>query len=1183
MQRFNTRKHFTVTAGKRLGALAVMLILSLAVIAQSKGHITVAFNNEKATTALRKVEKLSGRKIQYNYDDVNFKVTLSLKNKTPEDVIRAIVKGHRLRVQSNGEFIVIIRTDNIPTETTDGKTVQGIVIDMHGEPVIGAVVRDRTHKQNTVTDVEGKFALEAQSDRISLNASYLGMKAATWNGNRGDYAVIVMEDATNTLEDVVVTGYQQLDRRNLTSSVTSKDMDELKIAGVSDLSKMLEGQIPDLISTAASGEINATNRIRIRGTSTLIGNREPLWVLDGIILTDPISLTSDVLNDPDYVNRIGNAIAGINPQDIKRIDVLKDAAATALYGTRAANGVIVITTKSGREGKPIISYDTQLTLRKRPYYTDGKINLMNSAERIQFSKYLADQHYKYPSSMAWVGYEYALSQYYAGKLTEQEFKQEVRNMELRNTDWFDVLCHNSFSHDHSVSISGGSERVRYYTSVGYTDQDDVIDNTTNRRYTTMAKIDMTLSSKFQLQVNLNGYLNDREYAAGEVNPIDYAYNTSRTIAAYNPDGSLHYYQRPATTSYSYGYNILGEMENSGTTQQTSSVTATANLRYQPTNNLFFNAIFSANVNNGSIETYYGENTFHSKLLRRAGSDGTVSSDSYMPYGGEYTSQKNKNVGWTARLQGNYNKYIGWKHNINVALGFEASSAHVTGDSYTQRGYYKDRGRSFAVNIPESFTNYWSWMRSNVPTITDSKTNMVSAYATLSYSYGGLFTVNANGRFDGSNQFGSRSNEKLLPIWSVSGNANLRDITKIKAKWLDDLRLKASYGEQGNMLDNQTSELIIKKGGMNSFYNEMESTVAYFANPDLKWEKTRSINTGLEASLFDSRLQLEVEYYNKHTTDAFMSKTISDVNGYTSYIINSGTITNSGFNFTLTATPIKLKDFYWIFSGNLSKIYNKVKTAPGAETYQRNDFLTGNAVIEGQPVGTFYSFKFLGLSPTDGGPLIDDMEERQEEINNVSNYELYTRVLTPSDRREPDITGSINNTFTYKQWRLSSSLVYNLGAKTRLFRLFDGFATTGSAFMADHNINRDFLNRWQKPGDELKTNIPAVIGNGNKDYWYYSSHWNSRLADNAWEMYDYSTARVVSANYLKLSNLSLTYEFSRKQLDRMKLDRLAIILSGYNLHTWCDKSLRGQTPTQGGFTEIQLSDTPSYTLGVSINF
>ena len=1179
---------------KRLFA-TFLLFFATALTALASGKlISVSFKNEKATVALRKVEKLSGKKIQYNYSDVNFTVTLTANNQTAEQVVDAIISRHGLKTDSKGDYIVIIKDTNAPKDEDVPTAVQGIVVDEKGEPIIGAIVRNRASNTNTVTNAEGRFSIKCNSESAALDISYLGMKDGTWTGKRGDWAVVVMKDASQTLDDVVVTGYQQLDRRNLTSSVVSKNMDELMRGGVTDVSKMLEGQIPDLISTTGSGEVNATSKIRIRGTSTLIGNREPLWVLDGVILTDPVSLTSDVLNDPDYVNRIGNAIAGINPQDIKRVDVLKDAAATALYGTRAANGVIVVTTKSGREGKPIVSYSTQLTLRKRPYYTDSKINLMNSAERIAFSQALTDTHYRFPSGMAQTGYEDALSRYYANQITQEEFLSELNTLSTQNTDWFKLLTHNSLSHDHNVSISGGSEKVRYYTSVGYTDTDDVINSTDNRRYTAMAKVDMNLSSKLQLQVNLNGYLNKRNYAADEVNLIDYAYNTSRCIPAYASDGSYYYYKKSNGNGY-FNYNILNENDNSGTAQETNSVTATFNLRYQPIQDLFFNGVFSANVQNADIQTWYGERTYYASALRGCEYGETPDagdSNVTMPYGGEITQQTTKNVGWTARLQANYNKTFGkeMEHNINVALGFEASSTHTSGNTTTQRGYYKDRGMSFAQNIPTTYTGYWNWMQTNVPTLTDNKTNIVSAYATLSYSFKNLFTVNANGRYDGSNQFGSRSKENLLPIWSVSGNLNLMNLCKIKAPWVDDIRLKASYGEQGNMLDNQTPELIIKKGGMNQFYNEMESTVAYFANPDLKWEKTHSSNIGLESSFFNNRLQFEVEYYYKKTTDAFMSKTIADINGYTSYIVNSGDVTNKGFNFTLTATPVKLKDFYWIFSGNLSKVYNKVETAPGAETYTREDFLNGSAVVQGQPVGTFYSYKFVGLSPVDGGPIIDDWEERHSELVGGDEYSTYSKVLVASGKREPDLTGSINNTFTYKQWRLNTTLLYNFGAKTRLFRLFDGFSSS-SAFSSDKNVSRDFLNRWQKPGDEKTTNIPSVIGAGDHAYYYYSTHFTAdgvewtgaRLGNNYWEMYDYSTARVVSADYLKLSSVSLTYEFSRKLLDRLKLNRLAITLSGYNLVTWCDKALKGQTPTQGGFSEIQLSDTPSYTLGVSIDF
>lgn len=1173
----------------------LMLVVSMTALAQKSATlVSLTFNNEKATSALRKVEKASGAKIQYNYEDINFKVTLNAKNKSALAVVNEIISGHGLKAEANGDYIVIVKESRASKHDSDSKTVAGLVVDEKGEPVIGATVRNRSGKLTTLTDINGNFSIPSDADRVTLDVTYMGMKPASWSGNRGDYCMVVLKDASQQLEDVVVTGYQQLDRRNLTSSVVSKDMSELEIAGVSDLSKMLEGKIPDLVSLTNSGEVNSTTKIRIRGTSTLVGNREPLWVVDGIILTDPVELSSDVLNDPDYVNRIGNAIAGINPQDIQRVDVLKDAAATALYGTRAANGVIVITTKSGREGKPIISYNAQLTARRRPYYTDSKVNLMDSAERITFSQYLAEQHYRYPSKMPKVGYEYALNQLYTNNFTPEEFAEEVDKMSRYNTDWFDILCHNSFSMDHSVNVSGGSERVRYYASLGYTDQDDVVKLTDNKRYTAMAKVDMTLSDKFKLGVNINGYLNDRNYSAGNVNLIDYAYNTSRAIPAYNADGSRSYYKKYGNQDVEYvDYNILTEADNSRVEQRVSAVTATFNLRYQANDNLFFNGVFSVNKQNSDITTVHGENSFYSTCLRLCSADEVAPFKSYMPYGGEYQSQTSSTLGWTSRLQGNYNRYFGkeLQHNINVAVGLEASSTKYDAYEYTQRCYYKDRGKTFATNISTDYYNYWAWMQSNVPQITDNLSNMISVYATLSYSYKSLFTLNVNGRYDGSNQFGSRSKENLLPIWSLSGNANLMNIFKLDYDWLNTLMVKSSYGEQGNMLSGQTTRLVIKNGSMDAYYNENVSTPVYFANPDLRWEKTKSFNVGLEASVLNNRLQLEVEYYHKKTTDAFLSKTISDVNGFNSYVVNSGIIDNSGFNTTITATPIRTKDFYWILSGNVSRIYNTVKTAPGAETYELSDFLNGTAVIQGQPVGTFFSYNFLGLSPKDGGPIFEDWQERQAEISESSNYDVYTKVLVASGKREPDVTGSFSSTFTYKNWRLAATFLYSMGAKTRLFRLFDGFT---DGYSSEQNINRALLDRWMKPGDEQHTNIPSIMGTNTPGYFYYSSHWSgyfpwtgARLvgtdATTAWTMYDYSTARVVSADYLKLSTLSLTYEVHQKTLDRLGLSRLAFTASAYNLKTWCDKALRGQTPSQGGFSEVQLSDTPSFTIGISANF
>ena len=806
-------------------------------------------------------------------------------------------------------------------DTPSTTRISGTIVDETGSPLPGVAVAITGSRVGVSTDIDGNFAISVPSTAKSLTVTFIGMKKQVINLDGKTTFNITMKEETHSLDDVVITGYQRINKRYSTSATTTLKMDDVIQLGAVSVDQMLEGKIPDMQFVANSGEVNATPRIHIRGTSTIIGNREPLWVLDGIVLTDPVELSPDVLNDPDYVNRVGNAISGINPQDILRIDVLKDAAATALYGTRAANGVIVITTKSGRIGKPVVAYASTYTVRKRPYYTDSRINLMNSNERIQFSQDLVSMHYLYPSGMPLVGYEYALQQLYNGEYSLEKFNEEVALMASRNTDWFDILCHNSFSNDQSISISGGTDRTRYYTSLGFSNADDVINNTTNRRYTAMTKLDISFGDKFDIDFNLNGYVQQREYAQDDINPVNYAYNTSRAIPAYNTDGTYYYYQKAVSgTMVGYlGYNILNELDNSGVEQQTNNIMATLNLHLKPAAWINFNLIGSLTAGSADIEGYYGESTFYAGALRRCELGDTPSYDSEMPYGGEFTKSKNDTRSYTARLQMNLHKYIGEDatHVIDLVLGGEATSTKYTGYSRTDRGYYPDRGKTFVINVPTTYTYYYQWMASNVPTITDSKDNVVSAYATLSYSFKDLFTVNGNTRYDGSNKFGSRSNEKILPIWSVSGNTDLVNVAHLQdVEWLDNLTLKASYGEQGNMLDDQTPVMVIKKGMMDAYYGEMVSTAKYFANPDLKWEKTHSTNLGLETSFFSTRLQAGVEFYYKKTTDAFMSKNISDINGYTSYIVNSGTVINKGYNVTLSSTPVKVGDFYWILSANL---------------------------------------------------------------------------------------------------------------------------------------------------------------------------------------------------------------------------------------------------------------------------
>ena len=1155
--------------------------------------------------------------IFYSENELNIRKMVQmpqLKMKLTDVLNQMLQKEFTYRFDNN---TIIIRPAK-QTDTSNPLQIRGTVTDKNKMPLPGVTVLIKGTTIGVATDKDGRFIIAPSKDAdIELIVSFVGMKTRTISYKGEKDLIIVMEEDSQEMDEVVVTGYQVVDRRKNTSAVNSFNMDELMIPGTSSIDQMLQGRVPDMMVMSNSGEVGVVPKLRIRGTSTLIGNREPLWVVDGIVVQDPVPISPEELNDPDYINRIGNAIAGINPQDIERIDVLKDAAATALYGTKAANGVIVITTKKGRIGRPIVTYAMTMTLRQRPSYSDRQINVMNSKERIQFSRELVANHYQFPSDMSMVGYEGLINKLYNHELTIPEFDKEVARLETVNTDWFDLLMRNSLSHQHTISISGGSEEARYYASIGYNRDNDVIWKDHNERYTAALNLDANLTPWLTASLSMNGNVSSRDYYQEEIAPMQYAYKTSRAIPAFEDNGEYAYYERKYSNWEYYNYNILNELDNSSYGQEGAGLTVNANLQFKFNSWLNANAIASYSTSHTTIEGWWGEKTFHAALLR--GTEYGILPTPYtevwddyyeeyvseggsseLPYGGELSRKESNNNSYTIRLQLNANKYFGAndKHNINGSVGFEMSSSHYKGYSNVTRGYFKDRGMSFVDNISLSdYPNYGTWLAGNVPTITNEISNTISFYASVSYSYFNFFTVNANARVDGSNGFGDQSNDKLLPIWSASAMWNLSEHEWIQQfSWIDFLRVKASFGYQGNMLSDQTPLMIISQKPTNAYYNENVATVERYPNPDLKWETTRSYNLGLEFSLFKNKLQIESSYYWKHTEDAFMTKKIASMNGVdgNSYVVNGGDVDNSGYSVALTVSPINTKDFRWTLSTSFSKTFNKMESDPDANKYELNNFLEGTALVKGKAIGTFYSYKFMGLSPVDGGPIFDDGEDNKEELRGLSKYDTYTRVLKASGNREPTISGSLNTSVRWKNIRLSGSFAYSMGNKIRLFAMYSPKAdATMSAdeIRAENNVSKDYLKRWKKSGDELHTDIPAIISQGSDAYWKYNRHWSDKsdysdiqtIANSVWNMHDYGDHRVVSGNYLKCSNLSVTYEFADPILKKLNLSRLALTLSGANLFTICSSKLKGQTPTQSGFATIQLSDRPNYSFGLTVSF
>lgn len=1163
------------------------------VFAQEQKQLTMKFNNEPLQEVLNRLESVSNYKFLFSYDDISsVRVSGEVKDMDVQNVVKYVLRKTNLTYSVNGKLISIKKSDKTkknPSSSEKGKTgyerYGGTVYFADTkEPVVGAVVKVEGTDVVAVTDMNGSFAFDHMIQQNSMvSISYIGTKTAKVKATE-NMRVFLTND-NKELGEVIVTGYQTIDKRKLTSAVTSVKAEDVIRPDVSSIDQMLEGRIPDMVFQSNSGEVGVVPRIRIRGTSTLIGNREPLWVLDGVVMQDPVDVSPEELNNPDYINRVGNAISGINPQDIERIDVLKDASATAIYGTKAANGVIVVTTKKGHVGKPIISYSGNVSLKMRPRYTDSSIDVMDSRERVDFSRYLIKNGYAFGNNMNLAGFEAAYYKYMTNQISFDEYQSLVNIAETTNTDWFKLLTSDAVSHSHTVSVSGGSDAIRYYTSISYSDDQDVIPNNSNQRYTAKVNLDAYLTSNLSVNMSINANTNKRNYVPNEIAPMDYAYNTSRAIPAYNADGTYNYYQRqPMTysgTGNYYNYNILNEIDNSYNKQEGSAVQANLTLTWRPLKWLTAKAICSYQTSSTDQNTWFGEKSYHVADLRMTNyginPESGAESKSVCPFGGELNNNHVRNNNWMTRLQLDANHYFGsdLQHNISGSLGFEATSTRYNGMSQLFRGYYENRGKQFSNTPLADYPGYSSWLEANAyPTITDNLTNLISAYATVSYSYKNYFTLNANARIDGSNKFGDQSNDKILPIWSVAGNYNLSEHEFLKRDWIDFVMLKASYGFQGNMLEGQTPQIIITQKPYDPVYGELTSELYKYPNPKLRWEKTRSWNAGLSFSVLNRRLQFEGDIYSKKTSDAFLAKNISTVNGVKQYIVNSGTITNWGYSLSVTAVPVQVRDFKWILSTSFSKVFNKMETIPGEETYELSDFLNGTALVEGQPVGTFYSYQFVGLNPANGYAMFNDWHDRMDQLVGMSKYDLYTSVLTPSGNREPTMSGNINNTFTYKNWRLNSVLAYSLGSKVRLFQAYKGYDPVS-------NINRELVNHWSKPGDEEITNIPNPMMTGY--HWSNYADGVPAIGSTLQNMYNYSDIRVVSGNYLKFSTLSLTYEFPAAQLAHSGLSRLALTLTGNNLFTVCSSKLKGQTPQQSGFTQVQLTDRPSFTFGVNVSF
>ena len=520
--------------------LSVSLLCSSTIYAQNS-TVNLNYKDASFVEVINEFRKQTGVKFMYNLEKVKDKrcKDLTVKNIPTKRAIDIVLKHFNL-AYSMVEGVVVVKEQ--PEEPQTKRTIKGTVFDETGGTLPGVTVLIRGTSMGVSTDAKGNFSITLPNqNENSLVFSFVGMQTQVIKCTDDKPLKITMKTDASQLEEVTVvsTGYNSLPRKDMVGAYTTVKAEDIMMPAYNSIDQMLQGKIPGMVVVNSSSRIGSTPKITIRGTSTIFGNTDPLWVVDGIIQPDPLPIDASSAITQDMRNLIGNQISWLNPSDIETITVLKDASATALYGVRAANGVIVITTKRGQSGPPRVNFSTNLSVVARPNYSIMK--QMNSKDRIEVSEEMQEKalHFnKYDPSE--IGYEGALRDLWERRITYQEFNQQVKKLKEMNTDWYDLLFHTSFTQSYNLSVSGGSDRVNYYISAGYNDQKGVAKPEKYTRYNALAKVDVNLYPNLKIGADVSSARVKSKRTHSSVDLYQYAYETSRAIPAYNEDGSDYF-------------------------------------------------------------------------------------------------------------------------------------------------------------------------------------------------------------------------------------------------------------------------------------------------------------------------------------------------------------------------------------------------------------------------------------------------------------------------------------------------------------------------------------------------------------------------------------------------------------------------------------------------------------------
>lgn len=1060
-------------------------------------------------------------------------------------------------------FILLLSFAGVLTSAfAASRQVQGVVISSEDNmPLIGASVyikaEDLSKDGNSptitgvITDIDGKFNISVPEGVTRLFCSYVGHEVQELKlvPGKNQYEITLFPSA-QMLDAVVVTGYQTVERRKLTAAVGKLNISDETIGAVKSIDQALAGQIAGLSVTSTSGAPGAPAKIRIRGTSSLNGTQDPLWVLDGIPLEGTDVPQSNVLNDVSNIQQ--SSIAGLNPADIENITVLKDAAATAIYGARAANGVIVITTKKGKVGKPVINFSSKFTYM--PTLSTNRLNMLNSQEKVDLELELLRSNFAYGDNKGGVSKiisGYGLTDAYKkggwGALTP-EAQTDISRLRNTETDWGDILFRDAFNQEYSLSLSGGNERVTYYTSIGYYQENGNVKGVGLDRLNVVAKTSYKVNRMLKFGVSLFvNRRNNKTYLTdtyGLVNPVYYSRKANPYYQPFDANGNYVYdFDVQNNSDTDLGFNIFEERKNTSNEETINALSSIFDAELRFNDKLKFTTQLGLQLDKASKEQIADKESFSMRIIRKNSKywDSASQSNKYfIPDGGVHKAYENTNSQITWKAMGEYRDSFNDIHELEVMVGTELRKTWY--ETLFSAGYGFDR--QTLTTKPVVFPDEDRARQFPLHQKTYKENAYVSFFSTASYSLMNRYTFGGSIRFDGSDLFGVDKKYRYLPLYSVSGLWRLSNEPFMQGtrKWMDNLAFRVSYGIQGN-IDKNTSSFLLGKYIVDNILpggSEHMIDINSAPNKKFRWEKTQSVNVGLDFSVLNQALNLSVDYYYRKGTDLIGKQMLPLETGFVSTNINWASMVNKGVEVSLSTRNVATKNFSWYTNLNFAYNNNKVlrEAIPEAQT------IPGR---EGYPVDAIFAIKTAGLDE-EGYPLFYDKEGKKVTLKELYRLQdpfglgfTVNSDVTPAEERsfysyigsqDTPYTGGLINTFSYKNWELTANLSFNLGGYVRTTPSYNFIN-----FDRGQNVNSDILDRWTPENTDGR--LPALITSekrADEYYWY----------DQKSEIYKNLDIWVKKLNYFRLQNLRLGYRLPEKMTKSLGMGSASVAIEGRNL-------------------------------------